>query len=578
MSYKGFLSHSKVSKEDQEFYDLKNKAAEYYMSNGVPQKIESVLNEMFWQKPDDIYGYLANYFSGLSYTPVISKITGKEVFDGRGLTAVQAEVHCIIRNEEKMVCCAVMDGSFDGLPDGVKSGEMLSNGDLEHLSITMALKWIREHFSPVLRGFNPTDQTSVDKLLSDFAMARYLEHKDNLDRKKEEELKNELVSESPLQATPTPASVKDKKGNDKGKKGNITENPLPPAEPPVPRVPGATAVGAVSLAVAKTAAGLLGIPLHRHITAVRDPQAQKEMQLPVPIITILSCGKNSAGKLNLLEEIILMPSSSQRAREVIGMGLDLQCEMRRILNGLTYKALPVGVSDQGALQVGFERPEQALDLLTEACANLNFPLGSELSLAVNCAAHSLMDYSRGKYEVMSGCYKSPDELGDIYEGLINKYPAIRSLIDPFRKEDVDQWERLASVIGQSCCLLADAASNLCPRWSEVKPLPPGASRAIIRHYSDMTISDLIQSIAEHKDAETILAAGNGDTSVVDLAVGSGVSFLKLGGLRGAERMDKYNRLMAIEEEQEGIAGAGEINQPVLFESESGWNSLTVSAK
>lgn len=55
MSYKAFLSHSKVSKEDQEFYDLKNKAAEYYRSNGVPQKIENVLNEMFWQKPDDIW-------------------------------------------------------------------------------------------------------------------------------------------------------------------------------------------------------------------------------------------------------------------------------------------------------------------------------------------------------------------------------------------------------------------------------------------------------------------------------------------------------------------------------------------
>lgn len=62
MSYKGFLGcHSKVSKEDQEFYDLKNKAAEYYRSNGVPEKIEGVLNEMFFQKPNDIYGYLVGH-------------------------------------------------------------------------------------------------------------------------------------------------------------------------------------------------------------------------------------------------------------------------------------------------------------------------------------------------------------------------------------------------------------------------------------------------------------------------------------------------------------------------------------
>ncbi|KAK7142493.1 hypothetical protein R3I94_011991 [Phoxinus phoxinus] len=584
MSYKGFVSHSRVSKEDQDFYDLKNKAAEYYRSNGVPQKIESVLNEMFWQKPDDIYGYLANYFSRLSCTPVISKITGRQVFDGKGSTAVQTEVYCIIRNEEKMVCSAVMGGPWpcDGMAE---SGEAVSNSDQQHLSNTTALKWIREHLSPMLQGFNPTDQNSVDKILREFFMARYLEHKDSLNREKEEELSDETVSEAPPLATPTLAPAKDKKSGEKGKKGNSTEKLLPPAEPPEPRLPGATAVAVVSLVVAKTAAGLLGAPLYRHITSLRVQQAQNEMHLPVPMITILSCGKNSVGKLNLLEEVILMPSFSQGVREVIGMGLELQCEMRRVLNGSAYKAGPIGVSDEGALQVGFEHPEQALDLVTEACVNLALPLGSDLHLAINCAAHNLMDYSRGKYEVMSGCHKSPDELVDMYEGLINKYPPIKSLIDPFRKEDVDQWERLASVIGQTCCLIADAASNLCPRWSDAKPLPPGVTGVINRHHNDMTVSDLIQSIAEQKDAETMLAAGCGDTSIVDLAVGSGVSFLKLGGLRGGERMDKYNRLMEIEEEleQEGNLGAREKKQPLsdlseAFNSGSGCDSETIASK
>lgn len=62
MSYKVYLGcHSKVSKEDQEFYELKNKAAEYYRSNGVPEKIEDVLNEMIVHKPNDIYGYLVGH-------------------------------------------------------------------------------------------------------------------------------------------------------------------------------------------------------------------------------------------------------------------------------------------------------------------------------------------------------------------------------------------------------------------------------------------------------------------------------------------------------------------------------------
>uniref|UniRef100_A0A672S4Y0 Enolase 4 n=1 Tax=Sinocyclocheilus grahami TaxID=75366 RepID=A0A672S4Y0_SINGR len=563
MSYKGFLSHSKVSKEDQEFYDLKNKAAEYYRSTGVPQKIENVLNEVFWQTPDDIYGYLVNYFSRLSYTPVISKITGREVFDGRGLTAVQTQVYCIIRKEEK-----IYSEIIHTFPLHFRAATSLSSGEHQHTAAPGNVCLIREQLSPMLQGFNPTDQTNMDKLLSDFFMARYLEYKDSLNREEEDELRNESVSEAPTPApAPAPAPAKDKKG---GKKGNNTEKPLPPAETPVPRLPGATAVGVDYLAVARTAARLLGEPLYRHITSVSVPQAQNKTHLTAPMITILSCGKNSAGKLNLLEEVILMPSSLQRVREVIGMGLELQCEMRRVLNGSAYKAGPIGVTDEGALQVGFERPEQALDLVTEACANLALPLGSDLRLAINCAAHGLMENSRGKYEVMSGCHKYPDELVDIYEGLINKYPAITSLIDPFRKEDVDQWERLASVIGQSCCLIADAATNLCPRWSEAKPLPSGVTRVIIRHHSDMTISDLIQNISQ------FLSSGPDHMCVCLKAVGSGVSFLKLGGLRGRERMDKYNRLMAIEEELEHEGILGTVLSFHTFNSGSGCDSVTIS--
>lgn len=42
--------------------------------------------------------------------------------------------------------------------------------------------------------------------------------------------------------------------------------------------------------------------------------------------------------------------------------------------------------------------------------------------------------SKGKYEVMAGTLKSPDELVEMFVGLISKYPAIVALVDAFRKE------------------------------------------------------------------------------------------------------------------------------------------------
>lgn len=38
--------------------DLKHQAAEYYRNNEVPQRLEEVLNAMFYHRPADFYGYL----------------------------------------------------------------------------------------------------------------------------------------------------------------------------------------------------------------------------------------------------------------------------------------------------------------------------------------------------------------------------------------------------------------------------------------------------------------------------------------------------------------------------------------
>lgn len=46
----------------------------------------------------------------------------------------------------------------------------------------------------------------------------------------------------------------------------------------------------------------------------------------------------------------------------------------------------------------------------------------------------LTPQSKGKYEVMVGTYKSAAEMVELYVDLINKYPSIIALIDPFRKE------------------------------------------------------------------------------------------------------------------------------------------------
>lgn len=49
---------SASTREAREKYELKQKAVKYYDQNGVSKKMEEILNSMFYDNPDDVYGHL----------------------------------------------------------------------------------------------------------------------------------------------------------------------------------------------------------------------------------------------------------------------------------------------------------------------------------------------------------------------------------------------------------------------------------------------------------------------------------------------------------------------------------------
>ncbi len=63
--------------------------------------------------------------------------------------------------------------------------------------------------------------------------------------------------------------------------------------------------------------------------------------------------------------------------------------------------------DSGAPAVSYERPEQPLDLITEACTNVGLALGTDIHIALNCGAPGLMDFvSCSCLLYVSQCFES----------------------------------------------------------------------------------------------------------------------------------------------------------------------------
>ncbi|XP_074731474.1 enolase 4 isoform X3 [Strix uralensis] len=538
--------------QQRRLQELRREAAQYYQDHRVPQRMEEALNALFPQRPADLYGELANYFSKFSKAPVICKLVGRKVLDGVGQPTLEVEIYCTVKNYEKRICSTVMSSHSqipeNALPETTEADEKERND-----SVNTAVEWVNESLNMMLRGLKPTDQCKVDKILGEYFTKKVEEKKEVQNQEEEEEEEATLALTS---CTPSATSLPGKKKSAKpGKKVAVAERPIPPAEPAESVLRGSVAIGGTSLAVAKAGAAVSHIPLYLHIALLKcDQDSLKEMTLPLPMVTLLNCEKISPAKLRLVKEVMLIPPVQLSLKQPSSQVADSKKGRARNTGKKAPPRALKRISHLGCLITGCDNLEQPLLLMQTVCNNIGLELGTDMYVAINCAAHELMDYLKGKYEILTGTFKSPDEMVDMYVELINKFPFIIALIDPLRKEDRQQWSNICCALGSKCYLIAeDAATYISKLKTDQNINVPMCSGVVLKYINETKVSDLIEltGLLDGQRHITILGSPDGessDDSLVDLAVGLGARFIKLGGLSRGERVTKYNRLLAIEEE------------------------------
>ncbi|XP_036754887.2 enolase 4 isoform X1 [Manis pentadactyla] len=556
---------------------LKQQAMEYYRENDVPRRLEELLNSTFYLQPADVYGHLANCFSKLAKPPTICKVVGKSVLDGLGLPTLQVEIFCTIQNFPKNVCSVVISTHFEvheNAPPEIAEAEVVERLD----AVNTAVQWVNETITKELQGAAPSSQAEVDQVLRTFFENKVQEDKEKKELEKSVE-DSTVPTLSSLMPPPPPPPPAKKKGLKQGRKDTLTEKPVRPPEPVEPVLSGSMAIGAVSLAVAKASAMLGNKPLYLRIASLKHQQEPPAtLTIPLLMVSLVSCGKSLPGKLNLMKEVICIPHPGLTAKQGVAMVQQIQkhitktmempsppkAETKKGHNGgkISQQQVTGKMSHLGCLTINYDTIEQPLLLIQGICANLGLEMGTKLHLAINCAAHELMDYSKGKYEVMTGTYKHAAEMVDLYVDLVSKFPSIIALIDPFRKEDSEQWDSIYNALGSRCYIIAGTASRSISKLLEDGNIStPRSSGLIIKHTNQTTISDLVE-ITDLIDSNKHMAVfgstegESSDDSLVDLAVGLGVQFIKLGGLSRGEHVTKYNRLFTVEEEliQSGTLG------------------------
>lgn len=539
------MASASSSKNPRDLYIMKQKAMKYYEENGVPQRMEEVLNSMFYEDPSDVYGHLVNFFSQYIKPATLSKLQATQVMDAAGMPTIMTNVICKVNNNEKLVVSSTIPSANLKV-----SAEDREKAELElSESVAAAIDLINTTLSSQLSGHDPRNQADIDVAV--LAVVEKL--------REDEIAKRAQVKEQEESAGTPPPPVAD----DKGKKGakkpagktSAAANVVP-ERPSEMYVSGSEVVAAVSQAVCACAAAAHGIPVYRHIANIgRTKGPVNEFRIPLPMVTIIQSGKQGIGKSNCIKEYMVVP----------GINMSIEKSIHHIQNIYNYVAKSFAskngpaakfVNESGALCPAIDVPTQGLDLLQEAVNAEGLTIGEDFYLAINAAAHEFFDFDKGRYEFIAGQQKTSDDMVEFWADLVSKYPSILCIIDPLRGQDIENWMKLCERVSECTYIVGDHfyVRPGCLNQTEI-PSPVRTS-GIVMYLEKMTsVSDIYTCATKLKDLknEILISTNQADTTdtfIVDLAVGLNARFLKVGGPSRGERSCKLNRLLQIFKELE----------------------------
>jgi enolase len=304
---------------------------------------------------------------------------------------------------------------------------------------------------------------------------------------------------------------------------------------------GANAILAVSCAVAKAAADESSLPLYRYLGGAG------EMQLPVPLMNVINGGAHANNKVDV-QEFMLVPVGAPSFREALRYGAEVFQRLKKIIDA---KGMPTTVGDEGGFAPNLDSNEAALQLLVEAIDQAGFVPGTDIALALDCAASEF--YKDGKYRLEAdGVDLSSEQFTDVLATWCDKYPII-SIEDGMSEHDWDGWKVLTDRLGKKVQIVGD---DLFVTNTKIlkQGIAKGVGNSILIKINQIgTLSETFAAItmATRAGYTSIISHRSGETEdsmIADIAVGTNAGQIKTGSLSRSDRIAKYNQLLRIEED------------------------------
>ena len=304
---------------------------------------------------------------------------------------------------------------------------------------------------------------------------------------------------------------------------------------------GANAILGTSLAVAKAAANARGLPLYAYVGGV------SAHVLPVPMMNIINGGEHADNPIDF-QEFMIMPVGAPTLAEAVRWGAEIFHTLKK---GLHDKGLATAVGDEGGFAPNLSSTRAALDFVMESIEKAGFKAGTDIQLALDCAATEF--FKNGKYEISGeGLSLSPVAMADYLAALCDDYPII-SIEDGMGEDDFEGWKAVTDKIGHKVQLVGDDLFVTNPKRLTMGIGKGLANSLLVKVNQIGSLSETLDavSIAQRNGYTAVMSHRSGETedaTIADLAVATNCGQIKTGSLARSDRLAKYNQLIRIEEE------------------------------
>jgi enolase len=264
-------------------------------------------------------------------------------------------------------------------------------------------------------------------------------------------------------------------------------------------------------------------------------------------MNVINGGAHANNRIDF-QEFMIVPLGAPTFREALRYGAEVFHTLKKLIDA---RGMPTTVGDEGGFAPNLPSNEAALGLLVEAIGAAGYQPGSDIALALDCAASEF--YRDGMYRLESENRSLTSQaLTDLLADWCDRYPII-SIEDGMAEDDWDGWKLLTDRLGDDVQLVGDDVFV-----TNTKILKEGIAQGIansilikINQIGTLTETFAAITMANRAAYTAVISHRSGETEdsmIADIAVGTNAGQIKTGSLSRSDRIAKYNQLLRIEED------------------------------